>query len=75
MYEHQEEEFKRLGLNFKKLGNRPLQLIDCQGLFCEIDKYCRQAFPNLKSNRIKIKKKYNAKKDKIEFIYPPKWNI
>jgi len=30
MYEHQEEEFKRLGLNFKKLGNRPLQLIDCQ---------------------------------------------
>lgn len=75
MYEHQEEEFKRLGLNFKKLGNRALQLIDCQGLFCEIDKYCRQAFPNLKSNRIKIKKKYNAKKDKIEFIYPPKWNI
>lgn len=22
-------------------GNRPLQLIDCQNIFCELDKYCR----------------------------------
>ena len=65
MYEHQDEEFKRLGLDFKKIGNRPLQLIDCQNIFCELDKYCRQALPNLKSNRTKIKKKYVAKQDKI----------
>ena len=75
MYEHQDEEFKRLGLNFKKIGNRPLQLIDCQNIFCELDKYCRQAKPELKSNRTKIKKKYIAKKEKIEYIYPTKWNI
>ena len=75
MYEHQEEEFERLGYDFQKIGNRPLQLIDCQGLFCEIDKYCREAFPNLKSNRIKIKKKYIAKNDKIDYIYPKKWGI
>lgn len=75
MYENQEKEFKRLGLDFKKIGDRPLQLIDCQNIFCELDKYCRQAVPELKSNRTKIKKKYVQKVDKIEYIYPPKWNI
>ena len=75
MCNHQEEEFKRLGIEFKDLGGRPLQYIDCQNLFCELDKYCRQAVPELKSNRIKIKKKYIPKNDKIEYIYPPKWNV
>lgn len=75
MYEHQDEEFKRLNLEFKRIGNRPLQLIDCQNIFCELDKYCRQAIPSLKSNRTKIKKKYIPKKEKIIYIYPPKWNI
>lgn len=75
MYEHQEEEFKRLNLNFKRIGNRPLQLIDCQNIFCELDKYCRKYFPELKSNRTKIKKHYTPKKDKITYIYPSKWNI
>ncbi len=73
MYEHQEEEFKRLHLDFKRIGNRPLQLIDCQNIFCELDKYCRVAFPNLKSNRKKIKKKYTPKREIIEYIYPKKW--
>ena len=75
MCDHQEEEFKRLGIDFKTLGGRPLQYIDCQNLFCELDKYCRQAVPELKSNRTKIKKKYEPKKDKIEYMYPPKWNV
>ncbi len=75
MYEHQDKEFKRLNLNFKRIGNRPLQVIDCQNIFCELDKYCREAFPNLKSNRTKIKKHYVPKKEKIEYFYPPKWNI
>ena len=75
MFEHQDEEFKRLGLEFKRIGNRPLQLIDCQNIFCELDKYCRQALPDLKSNRTKIKKKYVAKQDRINYIYPPKWHI
>mgnify|MGYP007094686682 FL=1 len=75
MFEHQDEEFKRLGLEFKRIGNRPLQLIDCQNIFCELDKYCRQALPDLKTNRTKIKKKYVAKQDRINYIYPPKWHI
>lgn len=75
MCHHQEQEFKRLGLNFKCIGNRPLQLIDCQNIFCELDKYLRQAVPTLKSNRTKIKKKYVPKSQKIEYIYPDKWKI
>ena len=75
MYNHQDEEFKRLKLDFKKIGNRELQLIDCQNIFCELDKYLRQAIPELKSNRTKIKKKYSPKSNKIVYIYPPKWNI
>ena len=75
MYKHQDEEFKRLHLPFKRIGNRPLQLIDCQNIFCELDKYARVALPDLKSNRVKIKKKYNPKKAKINYVYPPKWNI
>ena len=75
MYKHQEEEFKRLNLDFKTIGNRKLQLIDIQNIFCELDKYCREKVPSLKSNRTKIKKKYIPKQTKIEYIYPPKWNI
>lgn len=75
MYNNQDKEFKRLNLNFKRIGNRPLQLIDCQNIFCELDKYCRQALPELKSNRSKIKKKYVPKSSKIEYFYPPKWHI
>lgn len=72
MYKHQDKEFKRLELNFKRIGNRPLQLINCQNIFCELNKYCRQALPELKSNRIRIKKHYAPKKEKIEYIYPKK---
>lgn len=75
MFNHQEEEFKRLKLDFKRIGNRPLQLIDCQNIFCELDKYCRQALPELKSNRVRIKKKYTPKKQKIQYVYPPKWKL
>ncbi|MBR3117230.1 MAG: hypothetical protein IKF36_05080 [Bacilli bacterium] len=75
MYLNQDKEFKRLNLNFKRIGNRPLQLIDCQNLFCELDKYLREKVPSLKSNRTKIKKHYKPKSEKIDYIYPPKWNI
>jgi len=75
MTENQENEFQRLGLHFKSLWGRPLQAIDCQNLFCETDKYCRAAFPNLKSNRKKIKAKFTATPQPIDYFYPPKWCI
>ncbi len=73
----QEVEFQRLNINFKSLWGRPLQLIDCQNLFCEVDKYARVAHPEMSgiTGRIKIKQKFKATVLPIEYFYPPKWNI
>ena len=74
MYDVQESEFERLKLKFKYINGRKLQYIDIQNLFCELDKYLRVRRPDLKSNRIKIKKKYIKNNNKIEYILPLKWN-
>lgn len=75
--ERQESAFLNLGLEFKDLWGRKLQLIDCQNLFCEVDKYSRVAHPNIKgiSGRTRIKQIYKPKKDRVSYWYPPKWNI
>src|SRR5690606_31233135 len=55
-----EDAFDRLGLPFSGLWGRPLQLIDCQNLFCEVDKYARVAHPEIpgRSQRTRIKRKF-----------------
>ncbi len=75
--EIQEQEFERLGLQFKNLWGRSLQLIDCQNLFCEVDKYARVLHPEASgiSNRKRIKQLYVPKKEQFEYWYPPKWGI
>lgn len=75
--DRQEKEFSRLDINFKSLGGRPLQLIDCQNLFCEIDKYARVAHPQFKgvSDRVRIKQLYKPNHNEIDYFYPPKWGI
>jgi len=75
--DRQVEEFERLDLSFQSLWGRPLQLIDCQNLFCEISKYSRVRHPNVKgiANRTRIKQKYNRTPRDIAFWYPPKWKI
>lgn len=78
MTENQEQEFDRLNLEFKNLWGRKLQLIDCQNIFCEVDKYSRVAHPEIVgySHRTRIKQKYsNQKKEEIEFYFPPKWGL
>lgn len=76
MYDHQEEEFAKRGYNFHKLGNkRRLQPIDCQNVFCETDKYCREAHPEIKSDCQQIKAKYTKTKPPIHYMYPPKWGL
>lgn len=76
MVENQEKEFKRLGLPFSGLFGRPLSAIDCQGLFCETDKYCREAVPNLASARKRIKATYQSgDKEKVQYFFPPKWGL
>lgn len=75
MVENQDREFSRLGIDFDGLWSRPLHAIDCQSLFCETDKYCRQALPDLTSARKRIKAKFNATPEPIHLFYPPKWGI
>jgi hypothetical protein len=75
MAEHQEEEFRRLGFDFNGLWGRPLHAIDCQGLFCELDKYCREAAPELVSGRKRIKRRFFPAVESVRLFFPPKWGI
>lgn len=75
MVKKQDNEFKRLGLKFRNLWGRKLKAIDCQNLFCEVDKYCRVKYPEIKSNRIKIKTEYRTSSGLMEYGYPRKWGI
>jgi len=77
MADLQEQEFERLGLNFQSLWGRRLQLIDCQNLFCEVDKYARVAHPQItgRTGRTRIKQKFKPTPKSIELYYPPKWNL
>ena len=75
--ERQEDEFDRLGLQFRHLFGRKLQLIDCQNLFCEVGKYARIKHPEFKgiSSRSRIKQVYRPSESNIEIWFPPKWGI
>jgi hypothetical protein len=75
--DRQTEEFDRLGLNFRSLCGRPLQLIDCQNLFCEVSKYARLAHPEIPgiSGRTRIKQKFTRNPDLIHYWFPPKWGL
>ena len=70
-------EFSRLGLDFPSLWGRPLQLIDCQNVFCELGKYARVAHPDIEgiSGRTRIKQKYTPVSRQVPQWYPPKWGI
>ena len=73
----QQEEFERLGLRFESLWGRPLQYIDCQNLFCEVDKYARVRHPDASGigERTRIKQKYRPNLSPIQYWFPPKWGL
>ena len=74
----QDMHFESLGLKFENLWGRNLQLIDCQNIFCEISKYSRAAYPEVKgrSGRTRIKQKYRRNHKPIDTpIYPKKWGL
>lgn len=79
MADAQEREFERLGLETISLWGRPLQLIDCQNVFCEVDKYARLAHPEVAgiSGRTRIKQSYQANRRHPLPApwFPPKWGI
>lgn len=75
MVDRQEEELSRLECPFAGLWGRPLHAIDCQGLFCETDKYCREAAPDLASGRKRIKAHFSVTPEPILLYFPPKWGL
>jgi thymidylate kinase len=75
--EHQQQQCEHFGIEFRSLWGRPLQLIDCQNLFCEVDKYARIAHPDVVgiNGRTRIKQIYRRNPDPICYWFPPKWGI
>jgi hypothetical protein len=73
----QTDEFAARELEFEDLWGRPLQLIDCQNLFCEVDKYARVAHPEVEGigQRTRIKQKFRPTADPVEVWFPPKWGL
>jgi hypothetical protein len=77
MAEAAPREFERLGLCFDTLWGRPLHLIDCQNLFCEVDKYARVVHPEMSGHtgRQRIKQRFAPKPGELPQWYPPKWHL
>jgi hypothetical protein len=77
MAESQTEHFERLGLRFEGLQGRALHLIDCQNVFCEVDKYARVAHPEIQglSGRSRIKQTFAPDAERLTSWFPPKWGL
>jgi hypothetical protein len=77
MAEMAEQQFERLALPFLSLWGRPLQLIDCQNLFCEVAKYSRLAHPTVQGSlgRARIKQTYHLDPKPIEWQFPSRWGL
>lgn len=75
MVDHQVDESTRLGIEAPSLFGRRLHAIDCQNIFCEVDKYARVAFPEVQSNRTRIKTRFTPSSEPLRLFYPPKWQL
>jgi alpha-glutamyl/putrescinyl thymine pyrophosphorylase clade 1 len=77
MCENQASFQTELGLDPVTLWGRPLQLIDCQNLFCETDKYARVAYPEIVgfSGRTRIKQSFRMTGPIQNPVLPRKWGI
>jgi hypothetical protein len=75
--DRQVSEFAERGLEFDDLWGRPLQLIDCQNLFCEIAKYSRVSHPEFtaEGGRHRIKRSFAPTIGIERPWFPPKWSI
>lgn len=78
MVDTQEQQCADIGLKAPTLFGRRLKLIDCQNLFCEIDKYARVAHPDVAGvgNRTRIKQEFMADPAPLPTpFFPPKWGL
>jgi hypothetical protein len=75
--ESAERSFLEREIVFDSLWGRPLQLIDCQNLFCELSKYARVVHPDLPglSGRTQIKQRYAPSEHSVRVAYPPQWRL
>lgn len=75
--ETQVDEFAQRRLPFKNLWGRPLQLIDCQNLYCEVDKYSRMMHPESigMGNRTQLKRRFKPRSRPTTPWLPPKWGM
>jgi hypothetical protein len=75
--DQQTEAFEQRGLQWSDLWGRPLQLIDIQNLFCEVDKYTRAAHPELSAFApgSRIKQRYAPAPAPLTAWFPPKWGL
>jgi hypothetical protein len=75
--EEQDEQCAALGHPRLRLADRrALHAIDCQNLFCELDKYAREKFPTIRSSRVRIKARFTQSAEPVpEPFYPPKWGL
>lgn len=73
--EVQSRAFEIVGQEFNPLFDRPLQLIDCQNVFCEIAKYARVRHPEFTAanGRNRIKQKFAPAGSAIPCVLPKKW--
>jgi hypothetical protein len=74
----QERAFADAHLPFCSLFGRRLQPIDCQNLFCEISKYARVAYPDVRglSGRTRIKQIYRqSTKPMPRPFFPRRWRL
>ncbi len=63
-------------VEFRDLWGRPLHLIDCQNLFCEVDKYARVAHRELDiGGPQRIKQTFQPDERPLRLGYPPKWGL
>jgi hypothetical protein len=72
---NQESLAQHYGFEAPTLFGRRMQSIDCQGWFCETDKYCRVALPELRSARSRIKATFQPRPTVDDFFAPPKWQL
>ena len=78
VHDRQAEEFGDRGMAFEDLWGRPLQLIDIQNLFCEVDKYSRVAHPEFTESggRSRIKQMFRQSSGKCRRPwFPPTWGL
>ena len=78
VYENFEDLLQEYDYNFNPLPNHTPMVPDLSNCFCEVDKYMRGLGINTEEKKVKgkrIKQVFNENKNKIDYFFPPKWNV